>query len=119
MRKTKAASAHKLFHTLVLSSITLGCDATHLRPPESDAGAQPDSAASQDASSDAFDPRYCEPGWPTTKGGPRVVCVDEEGLIRAPSDVPCAANYLCDLGVTREVGEPVDASCCLIRPDAP
>ena len=112
------AMRSKLFHTLVLSSFTLGCSKTHTRPMSvSDAGPANDAAAASDAGFDANDPRYCEPGWPTTKGGPRAVCVDAERRISADG-LPCAANYLCEGDVIGEVGTPVDASCCLLRPDA-
>ncbi|MCB9592445.1 MAG: hypothetical protein H6719_06915 [Sandaracinaceae bacterium] len=93
----------RLFHTLVVSSVmTLdGCTISHATtadagpgdPPDGgadglDAGADggtdaaiPDAAipdagfdaAIPDAGWDAGDARFCEPGWPTTKG---MVCVD-------------------------------------------
>lgn len=116
----REAMRSKLFHTLVLSSFTLGCSKTHTRPlSASDAGPANDVSAAGDVGFDARDPRYCEPGWPTTKGGPRSVCVDEEGRISTPELRPCAANYRCELSVIGEVGTPIDPSCCLLQPDAP
>ncbi len=83
-------ASKRLFHTLVVSSVmTLdGCTISHAveeldagpdDPPdggESDAGSDaglPDAAlgfdaAIPDAGWDAGDVRFCEPGWPTTRG---------------------------------------------------
>lgn len=96
-------ASKRLFHTLVVSSVmTLdGCTISHATsadagpddPPDgggSDAGtdaALPDAAlpdagfdaAVPDAGWDAGDARFCEPGWPTTKG---MVCVDlDDGTV--------------------------------------
>ncbi len=120
----------KLFHVLVLSSLSLGCGRTHSATLGSDAGPESDTQRADDAQetvdapevsldSSGVDPRYCEPGWPTTKGGPREVCVDEEGLIRLSSDTPCASRRLCDFGVFVAEGEPVHPSCCLLPPGEP
>jgi hypothetical protein len=115
---------NRLFHTLVLSSLTLGCSETHLRSIRTDdasvdTGPGDDAVAERDAGVDAFDPRYCEPGWPTTKGAPRVVCVDADGLVRAESEVPCESRVLCELGTVREIGERFEPSCCLLPPGTP
>ena len=120
----------KLFHVLVLSSLSLGCGKTHGVIPGSDAGPESDAQRAEDAQetvdapelsldSSGFDPRYCEPGWPTTKGGPREVCVDEDDIVRPFTDAPCARWRLCGFSVFVAEGEPVDPSCCLLPPGEP
>ena len=89
------SAPHRLLHTLVLSSAYLleGCAVSHrvdtpdASAPAADASAPIDAAAPVDAAApidaaapvdaaepidaatpvDAGDPRFCEPGWPTTK----------------------------------------------------
>lgn len=87
---------HRLLHTLVFSSAALvGCGATHAMPLQSDAPSAPD------AGSDAPDVRYCEPGWPTTKGQFRHVV--GETTYSCPHTTTMAAP---DLSV-----------CCVVRPE--
>ena len=88
---------HRLLHTLVFSSAALvgGCGAAHATPAS-------DAAATPDAGSDAPDVRYCEPGWPTTKGQFRY---DLEGVAYSCAH-PSEPGAMPDLSM-----------CCVIRPE--
>jgi len=88
---------HRLLHTLVFSSAALvgGCGAAHVTPT-SDASAPPDAGA------DAPDVRYCEAGWPTTKGQFRH---DRDGVVYSCSH-PMENPEMPDLSM-----------CCVIRPE--
>lgn len=92
---------HRLLHTLVFSSAALvgGCGATHAMPTQADAPSTPD------AGSDAPDVRYCEPGWPTTKGQFRH---EQDGVI-----------YGCPHTAQPEEPEtqPDLSMCCVVPPE--
>ena len=89
--------SHRLLHTLVFSSAALvgGCGAAHVTPIS-------DAPSAPDAGSDAPDVRYCEPGWPTTKGQFRY---DLDGVAYSCSH-PIEPDTLPDLSM-----------CCVIRPE--
>ena len=92
---------HRLLHTLVFSSAALvgGCCATHAMPTPADAPSPPD------AGSDAPDVRYCEPGWPTTKGQ----------FMHMVGEV----TYSCSFE-NNNTENPDLSMCCVLRPeDAP
>ena len=116
--------AHRLFHTLVLSSsllldgaMVVGCDAaSHQRtevPPadgghdamvvvEADAGGPPMPDAGMPDAGPLLP--LCEPGWPTTKG--QICEVDTEGV-----------GVCCRIVLTDDAGEPLPSDCCIAQPE--
>lgn len=91
---------HRLLHTLVFSSAALvgGC------------GAANQAVVAQASGGGSDDVRYCEPGWPTTKG-----------QFRYPAE---GVTYGCSIQDGYEMDpeqgnwRPTDAStCCVVRPE--